>query len=182
MQFLKLHRTNSEETKLVQECIEGKLSAQYSLYERYKNAMFTTALRITGNRDDAHDVLQDAFLDIFQSIEEFRFESTLGSWIKTFVVRKAIRQLKKNHINDSLETIEKLVDNSSFDSIDGQYLEKAILALPDSARAVFLLIEVEGYKHAETAEILGTSEGTTKSQLNYAKKLLRKKLSEFQTI
>ena len=62
------------------------------------------------------------------------------------------------------------------DAIDAAHLEKAILSLPEGARAVFVLIEVEGYTHREVAELLGVSEGTSKSQLNYAKKRLRELL------
>lgn len=140
--------------------------------------MYTTALRILGNTDTAHDALQEAFIDIFENISDFRFESTLGTWIKTIVIRKALRKLKIEHKHESLEKADKLETDERNTDFTAEELEKAILSLPESARAVFLLIEVEGYKHQEVAEMLNISIGTSKSQLNYSKKLLQKKLYE----
>ena len=159
-------------------CKKNNRKVQKCLYDRYKNAMFTIALRITGNSDLAHDALQEAFIDIFESIGGFRFESSLGTWIKTIVIRKSIRRLKLERDHDQLDEAE------GFEAIETDFdftaddLDNAIHSLPESARAVFLLIEVEGYKHQEVAEILGINVGTSKSQLNYSKKLLQRRLYE----
>lgn len=164
------------ETELIAGCLEYNRIAQRTLYDRYKRAMYTLAYRVTNDFDDANDVLQDAFLDIFQQISNFRQESTLGAWIKTIVVRKAYKKIQKPKV---WELVEELPDNTIIDwgsSIDTEYLEKAIQNLPDGFRAVFTLVEIEGYKHKEVAEILGISEGTSKSQFFYAKKKLKEYL------
>jgi RNA polymerase sigma factor (sigma-70 family) len=141
--------------------------------------MFTIAYRIINDYDNANDALQEAFIQIFKDIKQFRGESTLGAWIKTIVVRTAIKKLKKenaysqNGIPQNGETI------SWPEEMRGEDLEKAIMSLADGCRAIFLLIEVEGYKHKEVAEILNISEGTSKSQLNYAKKQLQILLREY---
>lgn len=154
--------------------------AQRLLYERYKRAMYTTAFRILNDADHAHDALQDAFVEVFRNLTSFRSESSIGRWIKTIVIRQALRKQR-------LESRFLPLDETSHDqplqvpdTLTGQQLDAAIRALPAGARAVFLLIEVEGFSHKEVAELTQISEGTSKSQLHYAKKLLRRSLAELQ--
>ncbi len=152
--------------------------AQRLLFERYKRAMFSVALRILNDYDHANDALQDAFVEVFRHLASFRFQSTLGAWIKTIVVRQALR---KQQLEWRFETLDEQLHDQAIevpDTITGAVLDAAIRSLPDGARAVFVLAEVEGYKHHEIAAMLNISEGTSKSQLSYARKLLRKKLSE----
>ena len=167
------------ETELIDSCLANNRLAQKALYDRYKQAMYTLAYRITGDFELANDVLQDAFLNIFRGLSKFRRESTLGAWIKTIVVRTALKKIKNQHQTISLEPhhLGGLVDWGNY--LDAEYLEKAISELPDGYRAVFVLIEIEGYAHKEVAEMLNISVGTSKSQLFYAKKRLRKKLKEY---
>lgn len=162
------------ETELVQSCLAKDRLAQKNLYDKYKKAMYTLAYRITGNFEDANDVLQDAFVKVFRGLGTFRGDSTLGAWIKTIVVRTAYSHLRKD--KHFFEPADNLPPNTQVDwghYLDAEYLEKAILSLPDGYRTVFTLIEVEGYTHKEVAELLGISEGTSKSQLFYSKKRLR---------
>ena len=140
--------------------------------------MFSTAYRIVNNYDDAQDVLQDAFLEIFSHISQFRGESTIGAWIKTIVVRKALKKLKSLKFSDVFEENGSETTLDFMDDFSGEYIEQLILTLPDGYRAVFLLIEVEGYNHAEVAAMLGISTGTSKSQLSRAKKFLRAKVEK----
>lgn len=179
MQIFKPHKHTNAELALVNACCNNDRAAQRMLYERYKNAMYTTALRIIGNTDEALDALQGAFIDVFEQIESFRFESPLGAWIKTIVVRKALHRLKNMKMSEPLESAEKIETNEWHESIDAGYLEKAIQSLPEGTKTVFLLVEVEEYKHQEVSKMLGISEGTSKSQLNYAKKLLQKILYQY---
>lgn len=171
-----LYHISLEELDLLEGCIKKDRQKQKTLYYKYCDAMFTLAYRILNNRDEANDVLQDAFIQIFQKIEQFQRQSTLGAWIKTIVVRTALRQLKSQKLFDTLH--ESKHDSADFipNEIDGKILEKVILSLPDGYRTIFILAEIEGYKHREIAEILNISEGTSKSQLFNAKKTLREKL------
>jgi RNA polymerase sigma factor (sigma-70 family) len=165
------------DSELISACLHHDRLAQRTLYDRYKRAMFTLAYRLTSDFDDANDVLQDAFLDVFRSLEKFRGESTIGAWIRAIVVRKAYKKLEKPKM---WQLVEELPDESIIDfgnNLDSEYLEKAILSLPEGFRIVFTMIEIEGYTHRETAEALGISEGTSKSQLFHAKKRLREVLS-----
>ena len=161
------------DAELIEACLRNDRIAQRTLYDRYKRAMYTLAYRTTSDFDDANDVLQDAFLDVFRKLESFRGDATLGAWIRAIVVRKAYRKLEKPKF---LELKEEVPDDSLIDwgsAIDAEYLEKAIQSLPEGFRTVFVLVEIEGYTHKETAEILGIAEGTSKSQLFYAKKRLK---------
>ncbi len=141
--------------------------------------MFTIAYRIVSNRDDAHDALQDAFIQVFRDIAQYRFDSTLGAWIKTIVVRTSLKQLSKNR-KLAFADLDETKSNEMIlipDTLNSEYLEKIILSLPDGYRTVFLLTEVEGYSHEETAKMLGISTGTSKSQLHHAKKMLKNRLT-----
>lgn len=159
------------ENELIDACIHNNRFAQRTLYDRYKRAMYTLAYRLTGDFDEANDVLQDAFLDVFKNIGNFRKDATLGAWIKTIVARKAYKKFKKVNF---IEYSENISDTVTWDeTLNSEYLEKAILILPEGFRTVFVMIEIEGFSHREVGELLSISEGTSKSQLFYAKKRLR---------
>lgn len=168
------------ETDLIEGCLANDRLAQKRLYDKYKKGMYTVAYRITGDFELANDALQEGFIQIFRGLSKFRRESTLGAWIKTIVVRAAIKKVKKqvrfepieHHIGD------RFIDWGDF--LQAEYLEKAINSLPEGYRAVFVLVEVEGYQHKEVAEMLGISAGTSKSQLYHAKRKLRELLKNFR--
>ncbi len=164
-----------KENELIEACLANDRLAQKKLYEKYKNAMYTISYRITNDFDLANDVLQEAFIQIFKSLKSFRRESTLGAWIKTIVVRTAIKQVKKKpnftELNEQITSGPDFIDWGDY--LNAEYLEKAIQALPAGYRSVFILIEIEGYSHREVGELLNISEGTSKSQLFHSKKKLR---------
>ena len=141
--------------------------------------MFTIAFRITSDYDMASDALQEAFIQVFTDIGQFRGESSIGAWIKTITIRTSVRKIRKENTFLSLDHPSNGVTITWPEEMKGEDLEKAILALPEGCRTVFLLVEVEGYKHREVAEMLNISEGTSKSQLNYAKKQLQQLLKDF---
>ena len=166
------------EHNLIELCLADNRNAQRELYERYKRAMYTLAYRMTGDFETAGEVLQDAFLQVFRHLGDFQGKSTLGAWIKTIVVRTALGELRRRRV--VFEPLESHRETAELDwgfSIDTEYLERAIRTLPEGYRAVFVLAEVEGYAHKEIADMLGISEGTSKSQLFYAKKRLREILT-----
>jgi RNA polymerase sigma-70 factor (ECF subfamily) len=167
------------EEDLIQGCLNGNRVAQKALYDRYNRAMFTTVYRMAGDFELAQDILQEAFVKVFTHLDSFRRESTLGAWIKTIVVRTALSKLKRQPKFEPYENhfTDEVVDWGDY--LQAEYLEKAILSLPDGYRSVFVLVEVEGYAHKEVAEMLGISVGTSKSQLYYAKKRLQEKLKAY---
>lgn len=167
------------ERQLIDGCLANNRIAQRELYERYKNAMYTLAYRITKDFELANDVLQEGFVQIFRALAQFRGDSTLGAWIKIIIVRTAYRKVKQQITFEDIDNLpaDTLVDWGN--SLDTEYLERAIMSLPEGYRMVFLLIEVEGYAHKEVAALMNISEGTSKSQLFYAKKRLREMLAEY---
>jgi RNA polymerase sigma factor (sigma-70 family) len=174
------------EAQLIADCQRNDRRAQKVLYNRYSRAMYSTTFRLLGDTDLAAEALQDGFLLVFTHIGGFEGRSTLGAWIKKIMVRTAIAALRKKRL--LTESFNESHDRQALDwgmeAIDAEYLEKAILQLPDGYRAIFLLAEVEGYTHREIAVLLDISEGTSKSQLWNAKKRLRALLAgqtSFQT-
>ena len=163
--------------EIIERCRKGNREAHYQLYKLYSRSMYNIGYRIVNNEDEAEDVLQEAFISAFRSLDRYRGDSTFGSWLKRIVVNKAINVLKRRKT-------EQLPEEEHFDIQDEVSTEqefrfsidqviKAIKTLPDGYRSVLSLYLLEGYDHSEIAEILGISESTSKSQFNRSKKKLR---------
>jgi RNA polymerase sigma factor (sigma-70 family) len=167
------------ELELINGCLNNDRMSQKNLYERYCKAMYTITHRMLNDYDEANDSLQEAFIQVFRDMDKFKKESSLGAWIKTIVVRSALAKLRKQVPVYSMEEVRYENEVIEWDSnLTGRHLDKAIQELPAGYRSVFVLTEVEGYSHKEVGEILGISDGTSKSQLFNAKKMLQKKLKE----
>ena len=171
--------------RLIDECREGNRRAQFRLYELYSKAMFNTAYRIMGNREDAEDMLQEAFTDCFRKIGSYRTESTFGAWLKTIVINRCISRLRKREAE--LVLIEdysrhEMQQDEPQEMIwpDPSVIARAVERLPDGYRVVFSLYLLEGYDHTEISQILGISESTSKTQYSRAKEKLKKILSEMR--
>ena len=165
------------EADLVKGCQSGKADCQKALYDRTARKMMGVCIRYFPDRADAEDVLQNAYIRVFNKIGQFKGEGSLEGWIRRIVVSTAIDQLRKNKSKGFTETIDDLpADPSSEDRLpqDTELLLQALQALPEGYRAVFNLFAMEGYAHAEIAEMLGISVGTSKSQLSHARNFLRK--------
>lgn len=168
--------------ELIARCRAGERAAYQHLYQLYSKAMYNVGYRITGNEDDADDVLQEAFISAFKNLDNYRADATFGAWLKRIVVNKAINVLKRKK-QESLpddeqwdiaeETVEEEV---SYHGLTVERVKVAIQQLPEGYRAVLTLYLLEGYDHQEIGEILGVSESTSKSQLNRAKSKLRELL------
>jgi RNA polymerase sigma factor (sigma-70 family) len=170
---------NVNEKALIQRCLKHDRVAQRELFLAYKDAMFTVLYRLLGNKEEAEEALQDGFVRTFSKLSSFQQKSTLGAWMKTIFIREALQRLRKtNKILSDDYQIENVETISFDDSLTGEVLERAILSLEDGFRTVFLLIEVEGYKHKEVADKLDINEGTSKSQLSRAKQKLKGILKE----
>jgi RNA polymerase sigma factor (sigma-70 family) len=173
--------------ELIARLREGDPGAQFEAYEMYKVAMYNTALRIVQERAEAEDVLQEAFLAAFTKISSFTAESTFGAWLKSIVVNKSINALSK--VKASLSFKEQAAQeaantaradmNESDDTLvwNVDQIKRAVDHLPDGYRVVFTLYLFEGYDHREIADILGITEGGSKSQFNRAKSKLREILT-----
>ena len=164
---------------LVVECKKGSKKAHYELYQLYSKAMLNTAFRIVDNLDEAQDVLQEAFLDAFARINDFRQETTFGLWLKQIVVHRAINLLRKRKmelVSIDDEQFENLADDDFYDDDDLQYkvnqVKEAAKLLPEGYRIVLSLYLLEGYDHEEIGQILGINENTSRTQFLRAKRKL----------
>jgi len=133
------------------------------------------------NKADAEDVLQDSFIKIYQKLPTFRFDCPLEAWLRKIVVNTALKELQ-NQPNWMQHTDSELVSDSVEDkdftlsNFQFAQLMEMVNSLPDGCRTIFNLYAVEGYQHNEIAELLGISEGTSKSQYSRARTLLQQKL------
>lgn len=175
LKYTEIHRD------IVEKCIAGNRSAQFELYRLYSKAMYNVTLRIVKNEVDAEDVLQQSFIDIYTKIHTFKFQSSIGAWIKRIVVNNSINFHKKKRL-DIVELNDwhkgELPDDGVFelptdDKLSVARIQKAMMQLPDGYRVVFSLYLMEGYDHKEIAEICDISEATSKSQLSRAKAKLK---------
>jgi RNA polymerase sigma factor (sigma-70 family) len=172
---------------IVEACKRGDRKAQFELYKLYSKAMYNICVRILGAAENAEDALQNAFVDVFTKLDSFRFESTIGAWIKRIVINNCINLLKKRRM-DFLE----LTDNAQLPPEAGPSVSEGVLnvaaiqaaiqQLPDGYRTIFSLYAMEGYDHEEIGSILGISEATSKSQYSRAKAKLREVLKSPQRL
>ncbi|WP_026998425.1 RNA polymerase sigma factor [Eisenibacter elegans] len=163
--------------KWVDACRQGDRAAQYYIYKQYAKAMFNVSMRILNDQAEAEDVLQEAFLDAFQKIDSFQGEATFGAWLKRIVVNRSINQLRKRKEQSSpLDEQAEVPDEPTPDeddlALEVEKVHRAMALLPDGFRTVLSLYLIEGYDHAEIAQILQVTTSTSKSQLNRAKKKL----------
>jgi RNA polymerase sigma factor (sigma-70 family) len=139
--------------------------------------MYNVAVRIVNHNGEAEDVLQDAFLDAFQKIHDFRQTSTFGAWLKQIVINRALNQLRNRKvqlvdIDESLDIGDEHPYDEEEVNYDIQRVQHAIQQLPDGFRTVICLYLLEGYDHEEIAEVLGIAESTSRTQYIRAKKRL----------
>ena len=168
---------------MIQRCIVGDSFYQKKLYKTYIQAMYNRCVRMCSDTEVAKDVVQESFIDVFANLSQFRGQSTLGAWIKTIVIRKAVAAIKKNQKMEMfpLEGLEFIEDsNENTIELDANKIHGAIKKLPLGARNVLTLHLLEGYKHHEIASILEISESTSKSQYQRAKRLLKLELKEIK--
>lgn len=159
-------------------CLKGNRQAQFELYRLYSKAMYNLCLRMLNSTEDAEDLLQNSFVDVFSKIGSFRAESSIGAWIKRIVVNNCINHLKKKRLK-----VEELIENyhDGFEPIEDcedlgltvPMVKSALKNLPDGYRVVFTLYAFEGYDHEEIGNILDISTSTSKSQYSRAKQKLR---------
>ena len=177
------HQT-SYEKELVSRLLRGDAKAQYTLYSKYVDAMYHTVIRIVNDPTDAQDVVQECFIRVFQKIDTFRGDATLGAWIKRIAIHSAFNLMRKRQRNMEYATDEIERFDIEFETNDEQYgfkpehIHHAIKDLPSGCRAVLSLYALEGYSHKEIAGILDITESTSKTQYRRAKGLLKNTLTE----
>jgi RNA polymerase sigma factor (sigma-70 family) len=174
---VEIHRDVIEASRL------GQRAAQFKLYNLYSRSMFNVCLRLMNQREEAEDILQEAFTEAFRRLDSFRFESTFGAWLKQIVVNRCINTMRKRRATLLLtDEIEQYDDRPMEEDIAGglqvEEVRAAMAKLPEGGRVVFSLYLLEGYDHSEIAQIMGISESTSKTQYMRAKNRIRSIIEE----
>jgi RNA polymerase sigma-70 factor, ECF subfamily len=164
----------------------GDRGAFERVYRLHVNRVFSLCARMTGDRTRAEELTQDVFVRAWEKLNLFRGESSFGTWLHRLTVNVVLNARKTDARQRS--RVEENDDEGGIDALPGVVgsplapgdlldLEEAITKLPPGARRVFVLHDVEGYKHEEIAEMLGVTSGATKAQLHRARLLLREALN-----
>lgn len=175
------------ETKLIQECISGRRHSQNELYSLYAPKMLGVCMRYARTKEEAEEILQEGFMQVFSSLRTFRHEGSFEGWIRRIMVFTCIKHYRGKGKMYPILPAESMDENACTDEtataeISTKELMKMVQQLPPAYRLVFNLYVFEGMKHREIAELLGISEGTSKSNLYDAKALLQKAIISSQKI
>lgn len=157
--------------------MRGDRKSQKALYDRFAAKMFGVCLRYAGNSDEAEDILQEGFIKVFNKMGSFRSEGSFEGWVRRIFVNTAIEHFRrKTYLQPITEREETTVEGNLLSALE-HLAQKDIIALVQQLspgyRTVFNLYVVEGHTHRQIAEMLGISEGTSKSQLARAKTILQ---------
>ncbi len=168
---------NIAETDLIKGCIEGNRRMQEALYSRFSSRMYAVCLRYAGNAEEAEDILQEGFIKIFKKLNTFRSEGSFEGWIRRIFVNTAIEHFRrKRYLQTVSEKEENTIEGNDISVLDKMAAKDIIALIKELSpgyRTVFNMYVVEGYTHKEIADMLGISEGTSKSQLSRAKVILQ---------
>jgi RNA polymerase sigma-70 factor (ECF subfamily) len=175
-----------EESEIIKGCLKNDRSCQKALYERYYGKMMSVCLRYAKDRDEAKDILHEAYMKVYDKLRNFGNKGSFEGWIRRIMVNTAIDHIRRNkheylivntvYASDQAATVKDESDENIMNSVDHEEVMKAIQQLSPAYRAVFNLYVIEEYSHKEIADILDISEGTSKSNLAKAKFNLKKNL------
>lgn len=176
---------------LIRQCQENKRSAQAEIYKLYSAKLFSICKRYAGSYEDAQDVFQDGFIQIFKKIHQFRFEGSFDGWLRRIMVNTCMEKHRNNNhlyvLNEDITPQDEedfYMDEPTENTEDYTYEEVLDITqqLPDRYRQVFNLYVIEEFSHNEIAEMLNISIGTSKSNLSRAREKLRDLIKKNSTI
>lgn len=166
---------------IIQGCIKGNRSHQEKLYQIFSPKMFGVCLRYCRNYDEAKDILQDGFIKVFEKIAQFGQRGSFEGWIRRIMINTALERFRKNSHTLTMEKLPDIVDNEELEENEIEFSMDELLGyvqkLPERYRMVFNLYVFEEMSHKEVAEIMGITEGTSKSDLSRARSILQNIIS-----
>lgn len=165
------------EEALLQGCLKNSGSAQKALYDQYSGKMFAVCYRYAHNREDAEDMLQEAFIKVFSQIHRFESRGSLEGWVRRIMIHTCINVLKKNkRFNESVDLIHANALQGREDAVpsimQAKEVVECIRMLPMGYRTVLNLYAIEGFSHREIAGMLDVEESTSRSQYTRARAML----------
>jgi RNA polymerase sigma factor (sigma-70 family) len=172
---------------LVKDCLKQKPAAQQQLYEHFAPVMMGVCYRYTKSVSDAEDVLQEGFVKVYVNLSKYKSTGELGAWIRRIMVTTALNYLKKHKRYRSELVFEEMPlhlvsDDNPEVKLDAKELSELIRQLPTGFQTIFNLYAIEGYTHAEIGQMLGISDGTSKSQYARARYLLIEWIEKYSSL
>jgi len=178
--ILGIERRTEEE--LIRNVASGNRAAQKELYKKYFGKMSGVAIRYTRTKEEAYEVLNDAFMKVFDSINTYKGDGELAAWIYKIVLYTTYAYARKNYkvkeVKTELQLNDVTVENEALSNLGLATIYKNIQKLPDSHRLVFSMYVIDNFKHKEIAKELNISEGTSKWYLSKARIKLQELLKE----
>jgi RNA polymerase sigma-70 factor (ECF subfamily) len=169
--------------KLIEQCKDGDRTAQAQLYRKYAPILFGISLKYSRNKTEAEDNLHDSFMTIFDKIDQYSGKGSFEGWMKRITVNTVLQKYRKeeplNLVSENTE--EEVAVDSGYEDINLQTLLQYIQELPNKYRLTFNMYVLDGYSHKQISEKLGTSAGTSKSNLARARMILREKVENERT-
>ncbi len=160
---------------IIQKCKANDYSAQLEVYHSYKNMMFGSAIRILKNREEAEDIVQDAFIKGFEKIHQLQDEANLGAWLKRIVVNKSL-DVARNRNRFIFTSEDSILENKPDENEDDikpdisiDFIKECINSLKEKYRIVLMLYMIEDYNHREIGELLNINESTVRNQYRRGK-------------
>jgi RNA polymerase sigma-70 factor (ECF subfamily) len=176
MKIIHLHQ---EETKIIKLAAENNRQAQQQIYSRFSSKMLSVCRQYIKDIQLAEDVMITAFMKVFTNLSKFEHKGSFEGWIRRIMVNECISYLRVQKKVKFAE--DEFFVEEGFNEIDSQFtveqIQYLIDSLPDGYKMVFNLYAIEGYKHNEIAKMLGINEGTSKSQLSHARKMLQTQIT-----
>lgn len=167
------------EELLIEKCKLGHRDAQESLYKKFSSILYGICLKYSKNSTEAEDNLHDSFMIIFDKIHQFEHKGSFEGWLKRITINSILQKYRSQTPLYSYEIPENIEDSEDYatdEDIPMAVLLKHVQELPPKYRITFNMYVLDGYTHKEISEALGTSEGTSKSNLARAKSILKHKL------
>ena len=164
--------------ELILYCKKGDRRAQSQLYRMYSGVLYGICLKYSNNKTEAEDSLHDSFMTIYEKIGQFSSKGSFEGWMKRITVNTVLQKYRKEEYLSVIDenTTEEVVIDTESDDIPLQTLLGYIQELPNKYRTTFNLYVLDGYTHKEIGKLLGTTEGTSKSNLARARMLLKEKI------
>lgn len=174
------------ENELIQGCIREDQRCQREVFNKFAGKMMTVCLRYTRHRMEAEDILQDAFIKVFDNIHRFESKGSFEGWVRRIVINTALKNASRYSFQKEGIGMESVIESSEDPSVFAKMTEDELLnlisQLPDGYRIVFNLFVIEGYSHREISETLGIEESTSRSQLVKARNMLQNRIRTAQKI
>jgi len=180
MMFLE-HKYTIEE--LVKRCKAGERKSQELLYKQFASKMLGVCMRYATDKMEAEDMLQNGFIKVFNKLDDYRGDGSFEGWVRRIMVHCSIEYYRKHHkmmqvVDMESEGAEPSVSPLAVSNLDAKDLMALIQQLSPGYKMVFNLYAIEGYSHKEIGEIMGITEGASKSQLSRARTILKEQITQ----